>query len=217
MKEFLEDPNFVSLFLALKHSYFCLGAFKTIFRLTFVQVVESGDNEIPSTYATPEFQPVINEPLDPDFEMASDDELIAEEGELEDNFVELAGGTHVKMGDGADDDDVMPHRLPPQPSTSNLPLHKVRMMEQFLWGPETPSGADPESYGEGGCAPEPIAPSTTMSSMRKGRPLTEQEELLEKQFDRVKNIYESFIGSLLMFRYESTSFSFFLKAVILRV
>ncbi len=136
---------------------------------------------------------MINEALDPDFEMPSDDELIEEEGELEDNFVELAGGKHVKMDEDDEEDAAAAEAMKnqeraPASSTSNLPLHKVRMMERFLWGSESPGGADPESYGAFPPSEDAMGlppPSTTMSSIRKGRPLTEQEELLEKQFDRV--------------------------------
>uniref|UniRef100_A0A5K3FHJ7 Protein LTV1 homolog n=1 Tax=Mesocestoides corti TaxID=53468 RepID=A0A5K3FHJ7_MESCO len=156
MKEFVEDPNFV--------------------------LVGEENTPLPENYVPPVVEPVVTDDLDPDFEMPSDDELIAEVGELEDNFVELAGGKPVHM----DDDDQPPFIVPPppspppqMPSISNLPLHKVRMMERFLWGSESTDAPEaPEGM-------EQSAPSTVDSSMRKGRPLTEEEELLEKQFDRL--------------------------------
>merc|ERR1719391_1229422 len=99
MREFVEDPNY--------------------------EIANEEDVTLPENYAPPEIQPVVPEDLDADFDMPSDDELIAETGELEDNFVELAGGRHVRMDDDEEEDagagpsSSMPP--PPQPSTANLP------------------------------------------------------------------------------------------------
>ena len=67
---------------------------------------------------------VVDDPVDEELEMVSDDELIAEVGELEDNFVELAGGKRVRLDDDEDGDE---HEEKPVLSTSSLPLHKVKM------------------------------------------------------------------------------------------
>lgn len=148
------------------------------------------DVQLPDDYVPPEVEPVYA-PLDPDFEVLSDEEYIEDAGELEDNFVELAGGKHTRMEDDeVDENDEKEKDVTPQPpsfhtSASLLPMHKVKMMERFLFGTESTEEDNSwqrEFSQEHHCIP---APSTTVASMRKGRVLTDQEELLEKQFDKV--------------------------------
>ncbi|VDL52860.1 unnamed protein product [Hymenolepis diminuta] len=101
------------------------------------------DSVLPENYAPPIVEPVIeDDSIDEELEIYSDEELIAEVGELEDNFVELAGGKHVRLSDDEDEDEELAHAHKsinpdedlPQPSTSYLPLHKVKMMESYLYG-----------------------------------------------------------------------------------
>ncbi|VDL96250.1 unnamed protein product [Schistocephalus solidus] len=166
MKEFVEDPEY--------------------------EVMD--DLGLPEDYQPPEVQPV-TPPLVEDFEIPSDEELLEEQGELEDNFLELAGGPHVRSDNEEEEEANDDHNhssshfkkpIPPPTlgQTSNLQINKVKMMERFLFGSES---ADTDSFslehmeaGQG-----TTAPSTTTASIRKGRPLNEQEELLEKQFDRL--------------------------------
>nr|VZI29385.1 unnamed protein product [Spirometra erinaceieuropaei] len=165
MKEFVEDPEY--------------------------EVMD--DLGLPEDYQPPEVQPV-TPPLVEDFEIPSDEELIEEQGELEDNFVELAGGPHVRSDHEEEEEEDAYHpsssqfKKPAPPSvlgqTSNLHINKVKMMERFLFGAES---ADTDSFALDHMASnqDAAAPSTTTASVRKGRPLNEQEELLEKQFDRL--------------------------------
>ena len=99
--------------------------------------------------------------------------------------MELAGGKRVRLDDdddGVDDSDDKKEKLP-VPSTFSLPTHKVKMMERFLWGDESVDASVNESWGLSNC--ETSAAALDAAAKRKGRPLTEEEEFLEKQFDKV--------------------------------
>lgn len=162
MKEFIEDKN-----------YAIEG--------------DEEDSVLPENYAPPIVEPVIeDDSIDEELEIYSDEELIAEVGELEDNFVELAGGKHVRLSDDEEEDGepAQAHKLInldedlPKPSTSYLPFHKVKMMESYLYGTKFSEALD---YPPSGSLNNVI----TDAVARKGRSLTDSEELLEKKFDNV--------------------------------
>ncbi|KAM7537179.1 hypothetical protein Aperf_G00000060028 [Anoplocephala perfoliata] len=155
MKEFVEDPNYV---------------------------IEEA--EIPEDYVPPIVEPVVeDDSIDDELEFNSDDELIAELGELEDNFVELAGGKPVRLDDAEEEEEHQNITLNnpgamQEPSTSYLPLHKVKMMERYLYGTEFP-----EELGDQ--FTKPLSSVTADAAARKGRSLTDSEELLEKKFEKL--------------------------------
>nr|CDS33637.1 protein LTV1 [Hymenolepis microstoma] len=161
MKEFIEDENYAI-------------------------VGDEEDAVLPENYVPPIAEPVVeDDPVDEELEICSDDELIAEVGELPDNFVELAGGKHVRLSD-EEEDEGPAHELKqnnnpevdlPSPSTSYLPLHKIKMMERYLYGSELPEVLECPA----GSSNDAIANATA----RKGRSLTDLEELLEKKFDNL--------------------------------
>ncbi|VDO08745.1 unnamed protein product [Rodentolepis nana] len=161
MKEFIEDENYAI-------------------------VGDEDDAVLPENYVPSIVEPVVeDDPIDEELEIYSDDELIAEVGELPDNFVELAGGKHVRLSDEEEDEESV-HELKqnnnhgvdlPAPSTSYLPLHKVKMMERYLYGSELSEVLESPS----GSSNDAIANATA----RKGRSLTDSEELLEKKFDNL--------------------------------
>ncbi|VDM30201.1 unnamed protein product [Hydatigera taeniaeformis] len=170
MKEFVQDPNYV--------------------------IENEEDAVIPDNYAPPAVEMVVSDdPVDEEFEIPSDDEMTTDGDELEDNFVELAGGKRVRLNDedsGDDDtarDSYEIRDVKPTPSTANLPLHKIRLMERYLWGAEVEEFPMEDPYGIS-THQNPVAVSTA----RKGRPLTDGEELLEKQFGKLMQVTKSRSG-----------------------
>lgn len=145
------------------------------------------DAVIPDNYAPPPAEMVVpDDPVDEEFEFFSDDEVMMDGGELEDNFVELAGGKRMRLfddGDHEDDatsDSYEVRDAKTAPSTANLPLHKIRLMERYLWGSEADELPMEDPYEISS-----HKNSVDAAAARKGRPLTGGEELLEKQFDKV--------------------------------
>ncbi|KAK4473474.1 hypothetical protein MN116_002840 [Schistosoma mekongi] len=74
-----------------------------------------------------------------DLNMDSEAESFDTESELEDNFVELAGGNVVKSSETDDDDtNIVENSLvnedPTQTDISRIPKDKVALMERFLYG-----------------------------------------------------------------------------------
>ncbi|CDS39591.1 expressed conserved protein [Echinococcus multilocularis] len=166
MKEFVRDPNYV--------------------------IENEEDTVIPDNYAPPAVEMVVSDdPVDDDFEIPSDDELITDGGELEDNFVELAGGKRMRLNDDDDttSDSYEIRGEKPILSTANLPLHKIRLMERYLWGAEANEMPMEDLYEVSG-----RKSSVAAAAARKGRPLTEEEELLEKQFDKLMQVTKSRSG-----------------------
>ncbi|KAL5110014.1 hypothetical protein TcWFU_002850 [Taenia crassiceps] len=173
MKEFVQDPNYV--------------------------IENEEDAVIPDNYVPPLAEMVVSDdPVDEEFEIPSDDEVITDGDELEDNFVELAGGKRVRLDDdddGGGGDGVAAGNsyevrdAKPVPSTANLPLHKIRLMERYLWGTEADELPMEDLYEISSHKNSLVA-----AAERKGRPLTEGEELLEKQFDKLMQVTKSRSG-----------------------
>ncbi|KAL5968287.1 hypothetical protein TSMEX_004008, partial [Taenia solium] len=166
MKEFVQDPNYV--------------------------IENEEDAIIPDNYAPPPAEMVVSDdPVGEEFEILSDDEATIDGGELEDNFVELAGGKRVRL---SDDDDATSdcyevRDVKSVTSSVNLPLHRIRLMERYLWGTE-----DDELPMEDPYEISSHKNSVVAAAARKGRPLTEGEELLEKQFDKLMQVTKSRSG-----------------------
>ncbi|GAA29379.2 protein LTV1, partial [Clonorchis sinensis] len=93
-------------------------------------------------------EPVVDEPPIPEgLGLNSDSDDIDVTSDLEDNFVELAGGSAVKYKESGDEaseeEDEQPENLPAL--TDMFPQNKVLMMERFLYGDnerERSSGSD---------------------------------------------------------------------------
>lgn len=151
----------------------------------FFKVLEGEEDAgIPEDYVPPIVEPVVeDDSIDEELEFNSDDELIAEVGELEDNFVELAGGERVRLGDDEEEEGHLGITLNnpddiPKPSTSCLPFHKVKLMERYLYGREFSEEVGDQFANSSNSV---IADA----AVREGRPLTHSEELLEKKFEKV--------------------------------
>ncbi|KAL3312926.1 hypothetical protein Ciccas_008474 [Cichlidogyrus casuarinus] len=117
-----------------------------------------------------------DEKLPKEVDLPSDDEMWGDEmSEIEDNFVELAGGPRV-------DENATKAKSKENKVVWNSEgnVEKMLMMEKFLYGSEGGDRLFDDAdymFGDDGT-------STIASSIRKGRPLTDREELLEHQFAR---------------------------------
>lgn len=98
-------------------------------------------------------EPVVDDPVDSDVPsdlcLNSDDEdhRLDDLSDLEDNFVELAGGAVTKLDD-EDDDGVAKTADSPAKLRKTFPEDKVLMMERFLYG-ERQSYSDDDDDDEG--------------------------------------------------------------------
>lgn len=129
---------------------------KAAYRITGIPENEVLEVEDPLLGEIPR-EPVVDEPPIPEgLGLNSDSDDIDVTSDLEDNFVELAGGSAVKdkkSGDEAsEEEDEQPENLPAL--TDMFPQNKVIMMERFLYGANerhrnsgSDSSGDDEAFG----------------------------------------------------------------------
>ncbi|VEL09124.1 unnamed protein product [Protopolystoma xenopodis] len=123
----------------------------------------------PSSSNVPQTDVVILEPVD---YSNSTDTSSDDDGELEENFVELAGGP--KLREGSDEPDAQYDKFQGRPEL--LSMQKVLMMEKFLFGTNQQSSDLSEE-----CAQEPSLPTLS----RSGKPMTDEELYLQQEFSQL--------------------------------